>query len=76
MPADTIDVPIAESHLRLEDRIRHRAHEIYLKRGGAPGSELDDWLQAEREVLGDSPKDTALNRSTVVGSARDPGIVL
>jgi hypothetical protein len=27
-----------------------RAYEIYLERGGLPGHELDDWLQAEREL--------------------------
>jgi hypothetical protein len=34
-----------------EARVRRRAHEIWLRRGGSsPGSALDDWLQAEREV--------------------------
>jgi len=33
-----------------DEEIRQRAYEIYLSRGGAPGSELDDWLQAEREL--------------------------
>ena len=33
-----------------EQEIRQRAYEIYLKRGGQPGSELEDWLQAEREL--------------------------
>jgi len=33
-----------------DEEIRQRAYEIYLNRGGAPGSELDDWLQAEREL--------------------------
>ena len=32
------------------DKIRRRAYEIYLERGENPGCELDDWLQAEREV--------------------------
>jgi hypothetical protein len=31
------------------EQIRLRAYEIYLERGGFPGNELDDWLQAERE---------------------------
>jgi hypothetical protein len=38
--------------LPLEEQIRQRAHEIYLQRGGEDGSELDDWLQAEQEILG------------------------
>jgi Protein of unknown function (DUF2934). len=33
-----------------EEEIRRRAHEIYVARGGAEGYELDDWLQAEREL--------------------------
>jgi hypothetical protein len=36
--------------LPLEEKIRQRAHEIYLQRGGEDGSELDDWLQAEDEI--------------------------
>ena len=33
-----------------EDEIRLRAYEIYLQRGGEPGREMDDWLQAESEL--------------------------
>jgi len=33
-----------------QEQIAARAHEICLRRGGAPGRELDDWLQAEREL--------------------------
>ena len=35
----------------LEAEIRLRAYEIYLRRGEAPGSEQEDWITAEREVL-------------------------
>jgi hypothetical protein len=31
--------------------IAQRAYELYQLRGGHPGSEFDDWLEAEREVL-------------------------
>jgi DUF2934 family protein len=34
-----------------EERIRRRAYELYLRRGNRPGSEIDDWLQAEGEIL-------------------------
>ena len=40
----------------LEERIRERAHEIYLERGGEDGGELDDWLEAEQEILGQERK--------------------
>jgi len=33
-----------------EQEIRNRAYEIYLQRGAECGYELEDWLQAEREV--------------------------
>ena len=33
-----------------EEEIRNRAYEIYLQRGAQPGCELEDWLQAEREL--------------------------
>jgi hypothetical protein len=33
-----------------DEEIRRRAYEIYLARGEQPGRELDDWLQAEREL--------------------------
>jgi hypothetical protein len=33
-----------------DEEIRRRAYEIHLERGGQPGGELDDWLQAEREL--------------------------
>lgn len=35
------------------ETIRERAFEIYAARGSAAGHELDDWLQAERELRAD-----------------------
>jgi len=32
--------------------IERRAYEIYLARGGVDGHAVDDWLQAEKELLG------------------------
>ena len=37
-------------HSTREQEIRIRAYEIYLQRRGQPGYELEDWLQAEREL--------------------------
>ena len=36
----------------IEDEIRLRAYELYEQRGRLPGFENDDWLEAERQVLG------------------------
>jgi hypothetical protein len=36
----------------IRDAVAGRAYEIFLERGGQHGNDLDDWLQAEREMLG------------------------
>jgi hypothetical protein len=38
-----------------EQEIRIHAYEIYLQRGGQTGNELEDWLQAERELTAGTP---------------------
>jgi hypothetical protein len=38
------------NHAVNHSEIRRRAYEIYLERGGLPGRELEDWLQAEYEL--------------------------
>jgi Protein of unknown function (DUF2934) len=34
-----------------EDAIARRAYALYLARGGQEGHDVEDWLQAERELL-------------------------
>jgi hypothetical protein len=36
----------------IEESIRRRAYELYEQRGRIDGFTLDDWLEAEREILG------------------------
>jgi hypothetical protein len=36
-------------------RIAKRAYELYCERGYRDGSALDDWLDAEREILSQIP---------------------
>ena len=38
----------------MDARIRQRAYEIYQARGYSTGNELEDWLEAERQVRGSS----------------------
>jgi hypothetical protein len=33
-------------------RIEFQAYMLYLRRGGVPGADLDDWLTAERQIDG------------------------
>lgn len=38
----------------VERKVRERAQQLYEERGQAEGQALADWVQAEREILGDS----------------------
>ena len=48
-PQPVFEPEQAKSDITRED-IARRAYVIYEQRGGFPGAELDDWLQAEREL--------------------------
>jgi hypothetical protein len=39
---------------KLEQQIRLRAYELYEARGRANGHEIDDWLQAEIDIIGNA----------------------
>ena len=45
--------PAGRPDLPRLDEMRVRAYKIYLERGGQPGRELDDWLEAERQLKSD-----------------------
>ena len=55
------------NHALNHDEIRRRAYEIYQERGGLPGRELDDWLQAENEF-----ESAALFMRAVTGEKHRP----
>ena len=40
----------------LSTRISQRAYELFHRRGGHHGQDLDDWFRAEQEVLGEHPR--------------------
>jgi hypothetical protein len=39
-----------DENVSLEEQIAHRAHELWHHRNRQPGSDMHDWLQAEREI--------------------------
>ena len=51
MSALAHDKELPRENLSLEEQIRRRAHELYVARGNPSGFALDDWLQAEDEIL-------------------------
>ena len=60
MPKKSVNVtlPRAPSEPMIERAIRQRAYELYIKRGMAPGHDVDDWLQAEAELHDHSTSDS------------------
>lgn len=40
----------------LHDRIRRRAEDIYIRSGRVPGRDVENWTQAEREILAELSK--------------------
>ena len=46
------NVPASRESPDLRAGIEKRAYEIWLNEGGSHGSDLDHWLQAERELTG------------------------
>jgi hypothetical protein len=51
MPAPAKTTKAPADAISLKELIRRRAYELYVERGNQSGSALDDWLQAEEEVL-------------------------
>src|SRR4051812_33146288 len=49
--AGSLPRQLLEEMESIETRIRERAHEIFMQRGSSPGRELDDWLEAERQLM-------------------------
>ena len=54
----------SNSHPQHEE-IALRAYEFFLQRGCEHGRDLDDWLQAERELLGNHKKKPARRSKSV-----------
>jgi hypothetical protein len=54
-PARLVVKPIPISEDRHE-RIQKRAYELHVLHGYPEGSALEDWLEAEREILGQTPQ--------------------
>jgi hypothetical protein len=51
VPSQSQDVQVpSDAIMPSEDEIRKRAYERYRERGGGPGRDFDDWIEAEREL--------------------------
>ncbi len=52
--ADRAPKPIAQPESASTGNVAGRAYDLYLARGCEHGHDVDDWLQAERELRGTS----------------------
>ena len=59
------DAIVSDSNKKVptHEEIAQRAFEIYLKRGGESGGELDDWLAAEKELT--ESRETGVSEPTM-----------
>ena len=53
----TTAAPESRSENGHYERIAVRAYELYLARGGSHGQDWEDWLAAEREIVGQPNRD-------------------
>ncbi len=60
-PVPVAAVPVAQAvksevftMQSVEEKVRQRAYELYLRRGGRGGSPEQDWFQAMQEIYGES----------------------
>ena len=56
-----------------QEQIALRAYHIYLERGALPGNELEDWMEAERQLIsqnGNSSESSSSNGHAVNGKPR------
>ena len=49
------NLPVFEEIERKIEAVRQRAFDLFSSRGGRQGRDLDDWITAERELMGSSP---------------------
>jgi HSP20 family molecular chaperone IbpA len=64
---------LAERENRLRERIARRAHELFERRGSVHGRDIDDWLQAEAELVRRFPHTVARTDHAFIVFAELPG---
>ncbi|NDJ13051.1 MAG: Hsp20/alpha crystallin family protein [Acidobacteriia bacterium] len=55
---DADAIPAIEEFERLMDHVSRRAYQLFEERGRYDGMDLDDWLQAENQMLGTPAAET------------------
>ena len=50
--------PRVANHQPTQEEIALRAYHIYMERGGVPGNEFEDWMEAQRQLTAQYAKAT------------------
>jgi hypothetical protein len=53
----------------LEERIRERAYELWMRHGSLPGQADEYWYQAEREIVGERDQDAGTQAAPLIDPA-------
>jgi hypothetical protein len=72
-PAEAKSVSLVREIDTLFDRVRQRAFEVFEQRGGALGQELDDWLNAEAQLLAAAPAELVEGKKSLEIDVAVPG---
>jgi len=59
MPILPTETRATESPVDIQEQVRRRAFDLYEQRGRKDGHDLDDWLQAESELVQNRTKAVA-----------------
>jgi hypothetical protein len=54
----TTDKPRVAKYQPTQEEIALRAYHLYMERGGVSGNELEDWVEAERQLISENGKAT------------------
>lgn len=54
----------------IRERISRRAYELYARRGGEPGRDVEDWVQAENEILSPLIEEEMSSAATIARSQK------
>jgi len=66
-PAKQVRLSMTKQRELSTEEIARRAHELYLKRGGEHGKDVEDWLRAERELRDEPVPGPAKTRAAKAG---------
>jgi|ERR1041385_314456 HSP20 family protein len=72
-PAEPTSVSFLQEVESIFDRIKQRAFELFEKRGGAVGNDMDDWLNAERQIVFAPPSELVEKEGSLEVRVAAPG---